>query len=56
MQWNDPATMAYSLKQLPVKHKKMQWNDSATIAYTRKQNLESVACILEHNLHWQEQG
>lgn len=34
MQWNDPATMAYSLKQLPVKHKKMQWNDSATIAYT----------------------
>lgn len=36
MQWNDPATMAYSLKQLPVKHKKMQWNDSATIAYTRK--------------------
>lgn len=40
MQWNDPATMAYSLKQLPVKHKKMQWNDSATIAYTRKQNLE----------------
>lgn len=50
MQWNDPATMAYSLKQLPVKHKKMQWNDSATIAYTRKQK-KDVACILEQFKH-----